>query len=64
MTLTQYIQYLQISADEHGGDLQVVYSCDDEGNSFDSIHFTPTIGKYDNRQFTDTEDKPNAVCVN
>ncbi len=45
-------------------DMGVVTSKDDEGNGFNLVHYTPTIGHLDEeRDFTE-EKKANAVCVN
>lgn len=58
------------------GDLQLVYSSDDEGNSFHGIHYGPIVGLFDEeeREFITgeeslaeygfTEDDFNAVCIN
>ena len=67
MTLNQYIKELQelvLQNPEHG-DLEVVYSRDDEGNGFNKVHFGPSKGKFDedDKDF-DQEGEPNAVCVN
>lgn len=43
MKLSEYIANLQSVIDKHG-DLDVIYSSDDEGNSFDTIKYTPTLG--------------------
>lgn len=44
----------------------VVYAADDEGNHFQEIHYTPSLGAFDGGDFdTDLEvKKPNAICIN
>ena len=32
------------------GDLPLVYSKDDEGNGFDYIYYSPTVGTYDGKR--------------
>lgn len=48
--------------------LPVVYSCDEEWNSFSPLYFTPTVGEYkgDDRYWEfETETKtPNCICIN
>lgn len=44
--------------------LDVIYSSDDEGNSFDNVKFSPTIGEFKHNDFIDDSDKPNAICIN
>jgi len=54
------------------GDLDVVYSVDDEGNSFHEVGFEPTVGHFeddefnsvDSEQFEEYDLKKNAVCIN
>jgi hypothetical protein len=53
-------------------DTQVIYSRDDEGNGFDPIIFTPSVGNYDGDsrgEFVDEKGERgnrtiNAVCIN
>ena len=52
-------------------DYEVVSSADDEGNSFGKVHFSPTIGIFNDCEFKDAEhvddeylSKVNAVCIN
>lgn len=46
-------------------DFEVVSSRDDEGNGFNLVHYSPSVGNYDNeeREFKE-EKKLNAVCIN
>jgi len=69
MKLKDYIEKLQkIMNDAPGGkDLTVIYSSDDEGNSFSEVHFDPTLGKFEDNEFEAAplgDDSPNCVCVN
>jgi len=50
-------------------DANCVYACDEEGNNFQYVYFTPTLGHFDECEFTSIADeeegrKPNAVCIN
>lgn len=75
MKASKLIKALQETIEEHG-DLELVYSIDEEGNSFHKVYFTPTIGNFsnfdfitkeniDDDYFDDQEDYPiNAICIN
>lgn len=67
MTITSYIKKLQKLADKHPK-AKVVYSTDDEGNSFSEVHFEPSVGAFSNGSFESNEEddslKVNAVCIN
>lgn len=43
MKLKDYISHLQKIAKNHP-DLEVVYSADDEGNSYGAVHYSPAVG--------------------
>jgi len=45
MKLSKYIKELEEKLKNYG-DLEVVYSVDDEGNSFNEVYFSPSIGHY------------------
>lgn len=50
-------------------ELEVVYSVDDEGNEFNKIIFTPTIGTYEDGEFIAFKEDShrgdlNAICIN
>ena len=57
MTLKEYMRVLKKIAKEYGTDLEVVYSKDDEGNKFELVHYSPSVGKFE----VFSED---VVCVN
>ena len=68
MKLKQYIKQLQevLRAE---GDLDVIYSSDDEGNAFSPVIYSPQEGIYDagDSSFdgdSPTDDPVNAVCIN
>ena len=70
MKISELIKKLQTIQKEHG-DLQAVYACDEEGNSFSPVEIDPTEGFYDDdvNDFTsiidlDSRDKVNAICIN
>lgn len=75
MTLKEYIEQLQNFAETNPEtlDMDVVYSRDDEGNGFQQIHYAPSKGFYEDREFISVEqledynreeNDVNAVCVN
>lgn len=47
-------------------ELDVVTSSDDEGNSYNLVHYSPSIGIYKDREFEITEDldEADSVCIN
>lgn len=46
--------------------LDVIYSSNDEGNSYEPVYFAPSKGNYseDGEYNTDTYLKINAICIN
>ncbi len=78
MTLKEYAKEINKLAEEYPNVL-VVYSSDDEGNSFHRVNQAGTVGFIYNGDFFDLESvkdncnnmfdyyvgkKPNAVCIN
>jgi hypothetical protein len=77
MKLSKYIEGLQSVLKEHG-DLNVVYSSDDEGNSHHSVVYDPSVGVFDEEEntfyhtddaeyyeeFTEKKYKINSVIIN
>lgn len=77
MILKEYLDTLQTMVKENPDllDCLVVYAEDSEGNGFDTLHFTPSVGMYD---IDDKEFIPeiyfdeyegvdmaiNAICIN
>ena len=52
---------------EESGDLDLVFSVDDEGNAFDKIYFTPTVGYFQDRGFYTEQEYSmfeKVVCIN
>ena len=52
-------------------DMEVITATDDEGNGYNKVHFSPTVGDFDGTDFTVSEEdleenglRKNAVCVN
>jgi hypothetical protein len=50
-------------------DAQLVYSVDEEGNGFNPVSYSPSIGFYDGNYFTEAETSTGvngekAVCIN
>jgi len=76
MNLQEYIDNLNNFAKEHPEMLNatVIYSKDDEGNGYQEVYYTPTIGQFDtdgefqseeNLKSDEVEEyQLNAVCIN
>lgn len=75
MTLKEFIENLNEFVKENPEtlDMQVITSKDDEGNGFNLVHYTPSKGIYEDREFISSEQyedyerddsETNAVCVN
>lgn len=70
MRLDELITNLNKVKRMYGGDLQVVYGIDDEGNAFHPIHFSPSVGQFveEESDFISKDliinQKIDAVCVN
>lgn len=55
-------------------EMNVIYSRDDEGNGFQEVYFTPTLGIFKDGEFYSNEadfeeyglkpDDKNAICIN
>ena len=45
-------------------DFDVVTSKDDEGNGYNLVHYSPSVGNYDEDGEFTAEKELNAVCVN
>lgn len=66
MILKDYIKQLQEIEEEHGGELEVVYSTDDEGNNFSPVHYSPSAGTMSDYGFDNDADEEDidSVCIN
>ncbi|NIU84853.1 MAG: hypothetical protein GWN31_13325 [Candidatus Thorarchaeota archaeon] len=74
MRLSKYIQVLQEIEEKYGGDLEMIYAIDEEGNAFHPVHYKPNAGCYTRhfnefypvgtRDFDDLSEEANCVCVN
>lgn len=81
MTLAEYIKGLQdfVKENPEAANMTAVYSRDDEGNGYQEVYYTPTLGQFneDEREFRtkaslegyeDDEELVNfvnnAVCIN
>lgn len=77
MKLAEYIEELKEILGEHG-DLDLIYSSDDEGNRYDKVNYSPTIlyaeedgnhystlceGDFEDGEY-DKGDFEKVVCVN
>jgi hypothetical protein len=65
VTLKEYLKKLQKLGKENPKalELTVITSADDEGNDFNEVHYEPSLGFFENREF-DPTGTPNAVCLN
>ena len=67
MTVNDLLDNLNriVKMDEKFGELELVYSQDDEGNAFHLVKFTPTVGCLDDiNDFNETAINPTHVCIN
>lgn len=64
MKLKEYVEVINEIIERFGGDLDVIYSSDEEGNSFDKVFYFPTTGVFVNGEFEDTDKNPNCICIN
>lgn len=74
MKLKEYIKSLQklVKENPDAANYLVVYAKDDEGNGFEELNFTPSIGEYGDGDFISEESDEewvqghgrNAVCIN
>ena len=68
MKLKKYAKLIKDLAKKYP-EADVCYSSDNEGNSFELVHYKPTMGYWDsdNEGFTTDDNpdvKPNAIVVN
>ena len=75
MKLKKYIEILKEIEEGYGGDLEMVYATDEEGNAFATVFYRPSAGFFDDyfvgiddedweRGYTEGRYKVNCVCVN
>ncbi len=65
MKLKEFLYHLNkiVKADKKALDMEIVTSSDDEGNSFNKVHYSPAIGKMEDGYF-EADEKGNTVCLN
>lgn len=73
MKLTKYIEKLQELLNEHG-DLEIIYSTDDEGNEYRKLYYDPSVVNYiesdyciiheDDLEEWDESEYQKVICVN
>lgn len=66
MTLREYMNGLEgfVIKNPEALTLEVVYSTDDEGNSYHPVMFAPSIGEYTAQDYSFESGNDNAVCIN
>jgi len=66
MKLKEYIKNLQNLVDENpeAANYKVVYGIDSEGNGFDTVHHTPSLGNFKDGEFDQESKNKNVVCIN
>jgi len=71
MTFKEYIAQCNkvLEQNPETADFIVVSSSDEEGNSYSPVYYTPTIGFYENGDWTEAESceeeqEVNSVCIN
>ena len=73
ITLITYIEKLQELLQEHG-DLELIYSSDDEGNNYDMLAYLPSIVNYNSSwkevisdedlEEYDVSEYKKVICIN
>lgn len=73
MKLTKYIEKLQELLNEHG-DLELIYSSDDEGNEYNTVNYEPSLVNYiasdreviheDDLEEWHESDYEKVICIN
>ena len=68
MKFSKYLEQLNQLAKEQPEtlDMDVIYAKDDEGNGFQQINYSPTVGEFDGAigEYDNCSKNKNAVCVN
>lgn len=75
MKLKEYLENINelVKADPNILDYTVVFSSDDEGNSYNEVHYEPSLGIYEDDEWVGVEydsyenydEKDiNAICIN
>ena len=67
MKLKNYITKLLFIQKKYGGDLDVIYASDEEGNEFSEVIYAPQPGQLDGEGYfiaIDDKTAPDVVCVN
>ena len=73
MKLSKYVKELKKLEKEGHGDLELIYSSDEEGNSFHVLDITPSVAYASDLENYYIEDikfkfpkstKPNVICIN
>jgi len=67
MKLKEYVVYIAKLVEKYPN-ATMVFSSDDEGNSFKEVRFNPTTGKWKNGEWLPNDGtkkfKVNSICVN
>jgi hypothetical protein len=71
-TLGEFIKGLQriVENNPKAADLIVLTAIDDEGNGYNTVHFDPSVGTYEDQEWQDCEEMPDDndeathICVN
>ena len=68
MKASEYLEHFKKLVERYG-DLELVYIHDDEGNCYQKLVYTPSIGIFKGEFYGDMEemdehDKPNCICIN
>ncbi len=66
MRFKEYLDSLNKLANEKPEtlDYMVISSVDDEGNGYNPVIFSPSLGEYEDREFQSETENFNAVCIN
>lgn len=68
MKLDEFLRGIYNFIEEHPDALnkEVVVSSDAEGNSYNPVYYTPSLGRWfsEDKGFMFEHEEPNAICIN
>jgi len=66
MNLKEYVEKLNklLEDNPEAAEFMVVSSSADECNSFNVVHYDPSLGWYEDREWCTEKHENNAVCIN
>jgi hypothetical protein len=66
MKLKDYVEHLTqiLETNPDAMNYTVIYASDDEGNTFDHVHYPPCLGNFDGEHFNSVSSENNSICIN